>query len=95
MTRDRIYEVLSRERDRQDNLWGMPHENPHQIDEWMDLMSEEIREAFSALTSIEKIKELIQAIAVGIACLEQFEVGGYSHAPRNQPPPPHPSPLGE
>ena len=80
----RIFDLIRRERVYQDQKWGSVKENPHTIEEWMDIINDEVYEAWAgghySKVSMEKsLAEIIQAAAVACACLEQYEdvLGNY------------------
>lgn len=75
--RSRIYVAIENEREYQNGKWG---DNPHEIPGWIMIMEEELREARQAWveygTSRRALEEVLQVIAVGVACLEQHGVYG-------------------
>jgi len=77
--RDDIYGAVNRERDFQDEKWGGVEENPHSILEWVTIMERELQEAKEAWfqgptkdVSEDMLSEIVQVVAVGIACLDQY-----------------------
>jgi hypothetical protein len=73
-SREEIFQAISRERDYQDKKWGI---RDHQIASWMAIMKGEMNEADIAwLKEGDKntLKEILQVIAVGVACLERHGV---------------------
>lgn len=73
-TIEEIKTAIERERAFQDDKWGTIHEHPHTLLEWIEIMLEELREARRAwfkLSSEDALRELLQVIATGIACIEQ------------------------
>lgn len=68
-----IFKAIERERAYQDDKWGTIEDNPHSVISWLRLMDEEITEAAGAVADgkEEAMREVLQAIAVGVACLEQ------------------------
>lgn len=74
MTVEQILEVIRRERVYQDAKWGSIRENPHPVMVWLDLMAEEWAESKQAALQrdeVEALREVVQLVAVGLACLEQ------------------------
>jgi len=76
-----IFDAIKRERDYQDEKWGSPLVNPHEIPAWLMIMRRELNEAMDEWTrrkgktaNQEALKEILQVIAVGVACLEQHGV---------------------
>lgn len=77
MVRENIFFAIDREREYQDNEWGTIQDNPHSISEWLDIMTEELYEVILALKKDNHdaaLAEILQVIAVGVACLEQYKV---------------------
>ena len=77
-----IQQAISRERDYQDEKWG---DNPHSVGEWLLIVEAELSEAKRAWVKNEgnedALKELLQAVAVGVACMEQHGIVERSHHP--------------
>lgn len=72
-----IFEAIDRERDYQDRKWGPLHTHKHEIPGWICIMREELREAEQGWLKDgddQALRELIQVLAVGVACLEQYRV---------------------
>lgn len=71
-------DAIQRERDYQDGLWGTIDQNPHSVEEWLLLMREELNEAMTAFSDHhgddQALKEIVQVVALGVACLEQHGV---------------------
>lgn len=75
--RDKIYHAIDRERDYQDKKWGDVKEHPHEVASWLLIMKKELQEAEDAWMKTgddEAIREVVQVIATGVACLEQHGV---------------------
>ena len=73
--RDHIFQTITRERDFQEQGWG---DNPHAVGEWLLIMQAELDEAKQAWVEGHgdngALKEILQVISVGVACLEQHGV---------------------
>jgi hypothetical protein len=72
-----VLSAIARERDHQDRKHGPIDTHPHGIVEWMLIMRNEIAEAEQAWTKkgeAEALKEILQVVATGFACLEQHGV---------------------
>lgn len=75
MKTDRVLEAVKRERAFQDTRWGTPQQNLHTLEEWIGLIEEELWEAMDAQEHGDiwnTLREILQAVAVGVACLEQY-----------------------
>ena len=74
---DRQIEVLRQvisEREYQDNKWGTIEENPHEIGQWISLMGKTMAKSaicYQECRSRDALDEILQCVAVGLACLEQ------------------------
>lgn len=70
-----IYPAIDRERDYQDRKWG---DKPHTVAEWLLIAEAELAEAKLAwvkgIGDGDALLELLQVIAVVVACLEQHGV---------------------
>lgn len=70
-----IWAAILRERRYQDEKWG---HNPHTVFEWIGIMEKELQEAkaayFQRPADDEMLKEILQVVAVGVACMEQHGV---------------------
>ena len=66
-----VMAMVKEERDRQDLKWGSTKENPHSVSSWLDIMTRELGEAWEASNSELALSEILQVVAVGVACLEQ------------------------
>lgn len=72
-----IFGAITRERQYQDRKWGTPGEHPHDVPGWLLVMRGELQEAEQAWLKGEDrdaLVEILQVIAVGVACLEQHGV---------------------
>jgi len=74
-----VLEAIEKERMFQDEKHGTILKNPHSVAVWLLLMKAEMDEAFHAAIKGGKgrdnvIKEVIQVVALGVACLEQHGV---------------------
>lgn len=73
-----IFTALSRERRYQDGKWGLLDERHHGVGEWILIMQVELEEARQAWCkghfNTHALEEILQVIAVGVACLEQHGV---------------------
>ena len=78
----KVYRAALRERKYQDDKWG---NNPHEVGAWLLIMQAELDEAKEAWVKGtddgDALGEILQVIAVGMACLEQHGV-----KERGQPP---------
>lgn len=72
MERSKVYQLIDGERAYQDAKWGTLEQNPHTIDEWLDLITEEVDEVERCLTLNTALDELRQVAALAIAALEQY-----------------------
>ena len=72
-----IIDAIGDERDYQNRKFGNIEQNPHEIYEWLDILGKELDEAQQA-TAVDRyddaLREILQATAVGIACLEQHGI---------------------
>jgi hypothetical protein len=73
-----VSRAIERERKYQDHKWGTIEECPHSVQQWIEIMQEELSEAKEALWSGNDkgsaLAEIIQTVAVGHACLEQHGI---------------------
>lgn len=72
--REKIFAAICRERDYQDRTWGTVEKNGHTIDEWIQIMLDDLRKAFDAMGDEHALSEILRVIAVGVACLEQHGI---------------------
>jgi hypothetical protein len=73
-----IKESVEGERGYQNRKWGKPAEHPHDVGAWLTIMRVELREAEEAWChghgDWEAMNEILQVVAVGVACMEQHGV---------------------
>jgi len=78
LRRERAIEAIGRERDYQDKKWGGIRKHPHTVGEWLLIMESELQEAKDGWCrgrgDEDALKEVLQVVAVGVACLEQHGV---------------------
>ncbi len=71
----RVFEAVLRERAYQDQKWGSIDEHAHTVGEWLLILERELFEAKEAWCKgrgdAGALCELVQVVAVGVACLEQ------------------------
>ncbi len=71
----RIFQAIANERAYQDRKWGG---KPHTVGNFLLIMEGELEEAKQAwrkgIGDTEALREMLQVIAVGVACLEQHGV---------------------
>ena len=73
MKKEKILDLISKERDNQDQKWG---EQNHDIYKWLAILGEEVGEVNKAALESkydEIINELIQIGAVSVAMIESLE----------------------
>ena len=73
MKKEKILDLISKERDTQDQKWG---EQNHDIYKWLAILGEEVGEVNKAVLESkydEIINELIQIGAVSVAMIESLE----------------------
>lgn len=70
-----IFDAIIKERKHQDEKWGSIEEHPHTVREWIAIMKKEVEESeeayFDRPADPIMLSEVLQAVAVGVACLEQ------------------------
>jgi len=72
-----ISSAIWHERRYQNHKWGSVEENPHNVQEWIRIMQRELNEARGSilhLNQTQALREILQVVAVGVACLEQHGV---------------------
>lgn len=78
--RQQVYEAVSRERDYQDRKWG---ERGHTVGNFLLILEGELEEAKQAwrkgVGDTTALQELLQVVAVGVACLEAHGVVERNH----------------
>lgn len=76
--RERIYQAIEKERNRQDQKWGFPQKNT--LPEWGIILCEEVGEAITEINDAhfrskpqdQLIRELVQVTAVSVAIIEHI-----------------------
>jgi len=81
--REHVYHCgIEIERRYQNLKWGTIKEHPHTVGEWLLIMQGELNEAIEAwrkgANDERALQEILQAVAVGVACIEQH---GIQHEP--------------
>lgn len=75
---DAIFAAIVHEREYQTRKWGSVAEHPHEVAGYIALMQSELAEAHQAWCKgrfgVDDLREVLQVIAVGVACLEQHGV---------------------
>lgn len=75
---DAIFAAIVHEREYQTRKWGRIAEHPHEVAGYIALMQSELAEAHQAWCKgrfgVDDLREVLQVIAVGVACLEQHGV---------------------
>ena len=70
--------AIWRERLYQDQKWGELEQHPHEVGAWLTLMRRELREAEDAWCTNRgdehALREVLQVIALGVACLQQHGI---------------------
>ena len=73
-----VFAAIEREREYQDDKWGIVFNNPHEVAGWLLIMQSELNEAKESWVhssgNEEALKEILQVISVGVACLQQHGV---------------------
>ena len=75
---EEIIKAIKRERAYQDEKWGTVKDHPHDVPGWILIMQSELHEATEAWVhcggDAEALREVLQVVATGIACLEQHGI---------------------
>lgn len=74
---DDIYTAIMRERNYQDLKYGDLQTKRHHITSWITIMRRELAEAEDAWlkkNDVEALKEILQVVAVGFACMQQHGI---------------------
>lgn len=75
---DAIFEAVKRERAYQDAKWGTIEAHPHDVPGWILIMQSELNEAVEEWVhnggDAEALREILQVVATGVACLEQHGI---------------------
>lgn len=70
---ENVFEAIVRERRYQDHKWGG---HDHELPGWLLIMEGELAEVKQAwlkgATNDDALREILQVVAVGVACLEQY-----------------------
>lgn len=73
--KNEIHDAIRNERVYQDEKWGHWKDHPHTVMEWIAVMEGELQEAKHAWLKgngdKEALREVLQVVATGIACMEQ------------------------
>jgi hypothetical protein len=74
-TLEEVFQAVHVERDWQDAKWGTIQQHPHTVGEWLLILESEAAEAREGWVqnggdAVARL-ELLQVLAVGVACLEQ------------------------
>lgn len=76
--RVRAFEAVLRERDYQERKWGSIAEHPHEVGSWLLIMEKCLADARVAYCTARgdeaAIREIVQVVATGFACMEQHGV---------------------
>lgn len=75
MSRAEIFEEISAERTRQDNIWGGPgHDDTHDISDWVLFIKEHARMADPLTPQPEESRRrLIEVAALAVAAIESLD----------------------
>lgn len=77
-TLEDIFAAIRRERQYQTAKWGSVQEHPHEVASYCVIMQGELDEAMQAWRKgrfgADDLREVLQVVAVGVACLEQHGV---------------------
>jgi len=75
MNRIDVYAAVDSERDYQDRKWGTIEKHPHEVDGWILLMENALRQAKEAWSGSPNdnaaLEEVRKVIGLGVACAEQ------------------------
>jgi hypothetical protein len=78
LKRERAFKAIERERAHQDKKWGTIRKHPHTVGEWLLIMESELAEAKAGWCKgrgdEDALKEVLQVVSVGVACLEQHGI---------------------
>ena len=76
LTRETIFREVSRERDRQDRLWGGPdHDRAHTAHDWIAYLTKHVgRAVFSPWTPEGFRKQMIVVAALAVAAIEWIDL---------------------
>ena len=68
----RVIQEVARERGRQDEKWGESHDAKHSLQDWLNIMRDELGEAQNANSQEECLIELIHLTAVTVAAIQHW-----------------------
>jgi hypothetical protein len=75
-----IQMAIDAERTYQDNKWGSIEDHPHEVGAWLTILRCKLEDAEHAWqkggSDIPALREMLQVVCVGLACLEQHGVYG-------------------
>lgn len=75
--RTKIFTEIENERTYQDNKWGVESDNKNTINDWVAYITTYCGQAAKyGATEDEQRKQLLKAVAIGVAALERFDVNG-------------------
>ena len=78
MTRENIFDGISRERDRQEGMWGVAFDDKNTINDWVTYITAYASSAaMGNLNPRESRKKILQAVTIGVAALERFDANGF------------------
>ena len=70
----RVIQVVARERERQDAKWGEAHDAQHGLQDWLDILRDELGEAQIAYSREACLTELVHLAAVTVAAIQHYGV---------------------
>lgn len=77
-TKAEVYASIEEERSYQDMVWGTVEQHSHTLPEWLIIMRRKIEDAedawYNNRVTDNAMGEVIQAVATGVACLEQHGI---------------------
>lgn len=71
---EEVFQAIRRERAYQEAKWDPLEDHSYDVFQWFVIMTDEAEEMLAADSKEEELRELLQMIAVGVACLEQHGV---------------------
>lgn len=78
LRREPVFAAIIRERKYQNDKWGNSWAHSHEVDGYIAIMQKELDEALDAWygnrSNEAALREILQVVAVGVACLEQHGV---------------------
>lgn len=73
-----VFKAIARERAYQNRKWGTVETYPHDVSGWLLILQSELNEAKEAwvkgFSDDDALQEVLQVIAVGVACLQQHGI---------------------